>query len=271
MLESLESRRLMSVTLTDRVVHVSGTTGRDDLHLYNINETFVVQTGTSIKNRSTPIPKADFDSIVVDVGGGNDSVWCTNFPWAVTMVGGSGNDVLVGSQAADLLCGGAGNDALTGGDGADTLSGGRGNDELYGAAGADDLRGGGGIDTALSESSSDIIEAEVTNPIDSWIPAELKDGAIDVRVKQVAGRGYVGVLDFTFGSTGWRESVGPLVRDGRTFRITVGLEQWTGGSAAVVVYKTKTVTLGTPTPGSYKLVVQRPDGTVVERQRFSVG
>ena len=50
---------------------------------------------------------------------------------------GSGNDVLIGNDAANLLDGGAGNDRLDGGAGNDRLMGGLGADTLTGGAGAD--------------------------------------------------------------------------------------------------------------------------------------
>ena len=51
--------------------------------------------------------------------------------------GGSGNDTLIGNDAANLLSGGDGNDRIDGGVGNDTLIGGRGADTLTGGAGAD--------------------------------------------------------------------------------------------------------------------------------------
>ncbi len=50
---------------------------------------------------------------------------------------GSGNDLLIGNDAANRLEGGAGNDRLVGGAGDDRLVGGRGSDTLDGGAGAD--------------------------------------------------------------------------------------------------------------------------------------
>jgi serralysin len=50
---------------------------------------------------------------------------------------GSGNDTLIGNDAANVLSGGAGNDALNGGAGNDRLVGGAGTDTLSGGAGAD--------------------------------------------------------------------------------------------------------------------------------------
>ena len=59
--------------------------------------------------------------------------------------GGSGNDTLIGSGAANRLLGGAGNDTLSGAAGDDTLSGGTGGDLLA---------GGDGVDWAAYDASS---------------------------------------------------------------------------------------------------------------------
>ncbi len=60
--------------------------------------------------------------------------------------GGTGNDALFGTAAADNLSGGAGSDLLLGDTGNDTLNGGAGNDLLIGGNGADAMTGGTGDD-----------------------------------------------------------------------------------------------------------------------------
>lgn len=74
------------------------------------------------------------------------------------LVGGNGDDELVGTITADVMTGGngddfiyanAGNDQLFGGNGNDTLDGGRGNDRLDGGRGADTLTTGLGADVIL--------------------------------------------------------------------------------------------------------------------------
>ena len=124
------------------------------------------------------------DFIVPDVerilgGSGND-----------TMIGGAevnlfyagdGNDRLVGGGGADRLFGEAGNDRLNGGDGDDYLEAGSGQDTLHGDAGADALfglggndrlfsggdntgdtvRGGAGTDLANFDESDDVLGTEV--------------------------------------------------------------------------------------------------------------
>ncbi|MEO0032519.1 MAG: hypothetical protein RIS94_2277 [Pseudomonadota bacterium] len=65
-------------------------------------------------------------------GAGNDS-----FAGIENLIGGSGNDLLIGSDDANTLDGGAGNDRLLGGEGADVLIGGAGRDLFAGGGGAD--------------------------------------------------------------------------------------------------------------------------------------
>ncbi|MBI5907703.1 MAG: hypothetical protein HY853_03855 [Burkholderiales bacterium] len=66
-------------------------------------------------------------------------------------VGGSGNDVVIGSDSGAVLNGGAGNDLVLGGAGDDVLNGGAGNDTLYGGAGTDSyvFNLGDGVDTII--------------------------------------------------------------------------------------------------------------------------
>jgi hypothetical protein len=62
------------------------------------------------------------------------------------VLGGSGNDSITGSTAANELDGGTGNDTITGGSGDDLIDGGAGNDRIIGGIGNDTLDGESGID-----------------------------------------------------------------------------------------------------------------------------
>jgi len=83
-----------------------------------------------------------------------------------TLLGGAGNDRIVGGPFANLIKGNAGNDTLYGGDGNDTLDGGGGRDMLFGQNGndtllakdgrTDSLDGGGGFDQAQRDNSATI-------------------------------------------------------------------------------------------------------------------
>ena len=66
---------------------------------------------------------------------------------ANVLLGAAGNDRLSGAEGDDLLIGDTGNDAISGDVGNDTLLGSDGNDALSGAGGNDDLKGEAGNDT----------------------------------------------------------------------------------------------------------------------------
>ncbi|WCM25838.1 cadherin domain-containing protein [Sphingomonas sp. QA11] len=75
-------------------------------------------------------------------GGGNDALYLMGGNDIGN--GGTGNDMVAGDSGRDLLLGGLGADELIGGKGADVLSGDGGGDDLYGGNDADILSGGRG-------------------------------------------------------------------------------------------------------------------------------
>lgn len=86
--------------------------------------------------------------------------------YAEAKSGTTGDDVIVGYEAADALSGGGGADRLYGdfiseetrSYGNDVLSGGGGNDLLYGGSGNDTLRGEGGLDTLDGGPGNDLFD-----------------------------------------------------------------------------------------------------------------
>lgn len=86
--------------------------------------------------------------------------------------GDDGNNLYIGTSAADrirgfgaidLLRGGSGNDTIEGGDGPDSLYGDRGDDTISGGRGDDLLRGGKGNDTLDGGEGEDTIRADLGN------------------------------------------------------------------------------------------------------------
>ena len=65
------------------------------------------------------------------------------------VLGGRGNDLIIGNDNGNTLEGGGGNDTLIGGAANDILVGGSGNDSLQGKGGFNTLSGGAGSDTAI--------------------------------------------------------------------------------------------------------------------------
>lgn len=90
----------------------------------------------------------DVNRAVIFGGDGDDIISNTALPNSV-VVGGRGDDTLIGSGVADILLGQDGNDTLLGGGGNDVLFGGAGSDYLDGQWGSDTLLGEAGNDTLL--------------------------------------------------------------------------------------------------------------------------
>ena len=74
-----------------------------------------------------------------------------------TLVGGYGDDILIGSDKSDTLEGGDDNDILIGNEGVDTLKGGKGEDFLNGGTGNDTMIGGDDNDTYYVDSLQDVV------------------------------------------------------------------------------------------------------------------
>ncbi len=70
------------------------------------------------------------------------------------VIGGAGNDVIIGNTLANVLDGRGGDDVILGNDGNDVLYGGDGNDILDGNAGNDVLEGDAGNDTLIGETGT---------------------------------------------------------------------------------------------------------------------
>ena len=101
------------------------------------------------------------DTVIIDAGGGDDSVTIlgidSGFTATIDIRGGTGNDTLNGDAATRglRLNGDAGNDTLTGGSGNDTLFGSDDDDLLSGRGGNDTLSGGDGTDTIVESGDTD--------------------------------------------------------------------------------------------------------------------
>jgi hypothetical protein len=156
------------------LLSVDGGPGFDELRLDNSGVSAdVVGTlsggqlsGLGLK---TPITYQNVDSVVVDLGSGDDTFYVGNADAHVTLNMHAGHDrVEVGAMSNGLMVDfGEGNDKLKvsaetignivayGGAGNDHLSGGKGNDLLSGGAGNDKLSGGWGDDILLGDAGND--------------------------------------------------------------------------------------------------------------------
>lgn len=124
---------------------------------------------------SGPTTPSDPDTGKTVVGGSNDDQLSgTNWDDILSgkggndrLDGGAGNDHLWGGAGNDVLNGGTGNDILGGGTGADFLSGGAGDDILYGGKdnGADKLYGGSGNDVIWAGGGNDVLYGGDNNDV----------------------------------------------------------------------------------------------------------
>jgi Ca2+-binding RTX toxin-like protein len=125
-----------AVTETDTVVELANG-GTDAFDFHDATDAIKVNLGSDSELAFQPGRK------IITGGTGQ-------FAHLEGIVGGSGNDVLRGNNAANYIYGGPGNDTLLGMGGNDKLFGQSGNDTLSGGAGNDALIGGTGNDRYLS-------------------------------------------------------------------------------------------------------------------------
>ncbi len=125
-------------------------------------------------------------SLTITGGDERDVFSATPLTFAITVVGGGGDDSLSGGAGPDTIDGGggrdtltgnAGNDVLDGGDDADSISAGAGNDTLQGGGGRDTLRPGTGADDVRGGEGFDVASySERTQPVTITLDDQPGDG-----------------------------------------------------------------------------------------------
>ena len=118
--------------------HLIGGTGNDTFVLNGVDGATKIDGGGGVD--TLDYSKATADVIVrLDLGTASGVGALSGFE---SVLGGSGNDILIGDGLANTLKGNGGNDILIGGLGNDSLDGGAGWDILIGGSGTDQLTGG---------------------------------------------------------------------------------------------------------------------------------
>ncbi|MBD0311519.1 MAG: peptidylprolyl isomerase, partial [Microcoleus sp. T3-bin5] len=131
-------------------------------------------------------------------GSGNDRI--LGAPTGDAINGSQGNDTLTGEAGDDFLRGGKGNDSISGGAGNDIINGNLGDDNLNGDAGNDFLRGGRGNDVLIGGDGNDILVGDIGSDTltggagaDTFVPGSFEnlalDGARDIIVDFRPGEG----------------------------------------------------------------------------------
>ena len=202
MFESLESRVLLSVAFVNNVLRVGGTPAPDQIQVSTLADAgpggalFLRVTVNGVSQDVT-ITDRETARIRIDAGSRPDVITISNVDVAATLIGGKGDDVLVGGARSATLIGGAGDDTLVGGDGGDLLQGQGGHDSMLGGAGNDRLDGGGGNDTLDGGNADDVLLGGGGNDT-------LKDGGTGSTTggnDQLAGGGGKDTADYS-GRTG---------------------------------------------------------------------
>jgi Ca2+-binding RTX toxin-like protein len=177
--EPLERRRLLSASLSDGLLNVTGRPFSDNIY---IREEVSPQSGEKVIVVEIDSPLLDIpathqefaagkvNSVLVRGLGGNDLIDLAIATYAVPALAGtgpvdqytridagSGNDTVYGGNGRDVILGGVGNDTLFGTNGNDRLDGGRGNDFLRGGNGNDVLWGGLDDDTLGGDFGDDFL------------------------------------------------------------------------------------------------------------------
>jgi Ca2+-binding RTX toxin-like protein len=115
-------------------------------------------------------------SVSINGEGGDDNLNAAATNIALSILGGSGLDTLIGGGQNDTINGEAGDDSIDGGAGVDSLAGGDNNDTVKGGAGADSIDGGAGNDSIEGGTEGDIL---LGNTGDDSILGEDGDDNID--------------------------------------------------------------------------------------------
>jgi uncharacterized secreted protein with C-terminal beta-propeller domain len=165
--EPLESRTLFTgATVADGVWSITGDANRrapgDGIVVSPVEQSpgslRVTINGTEA---ATNIAAADLREIRIDAGRGDDRVSIDLGAGAasilVTVLGGPGDDRILGAGEPDTFYGGPGDDRLDGGGGDDHLFGDAGGDRALGGDGDDEVRGGPGNDLLAGSFGADAL------------------------------------------------------------------------------------------------------------------
>ncbi len=162
-LEGLEERLLLSASVVGDKLIVNGTRGNDQIIVVagaNPGE-LTVQSAPGVTANTV---FTGIDRLVMRGRGGNDTIELQGNPTAtgggamrISLLGGSGDDTITGSDAKDKIRAGLGNDTVNGGAGNDDIRGEGGDDILNGGGGNDKIRGGNGDDAISGDAGNDNI------------------------------------------------------------------------------------------------------------------
>ena len=177
-------------------VDYSGTTTAYDVNMVTGVTTLAGETAINFEN----IRIGDGDNVIVGTGaanniqtnGGDDTIYAGL--GNDTVFAGDGNDTVEGGDGDDTIYGGSGGDHIFGNDGNDTLEGGASIDDIRGGAGNDTINGGDGTDYLYGDDGDDTINGGAGNDIiQGGAGADTMDGGVGTAALLSYISGAVGV------------------------------------------------------------------------------
>jgi Ca2+-binding RTX toxin-like protein len=157
-IQPLEERCVLSAAslLGEGTVLVVGSDEANSISVGHLqNSDFIT---IRVDDSSFTFPSSAIRHIHIRAQGGDDIVRVRpSVTQTMTIEGGDGNDLIVGSQQRDLIYGGDGHDRLLGQGGNDSIDGGSGGDWIEGGSGNDRLSGADGVDIIFGGSGDDQI------------------------------------------------------------------------------------------------------------------
>jgi hypothetical protein len=109
--------------------------------------------------------RTGIEEVVVNAGGGDDTIRLDKLDIPVAVDAGAGNDRVWGGNGDDVIAGGDGNDRIFGRNGDDALDGGNGDDFLSGDVGDDDMVGGPGRDKLVGGIGNDSTDSDTNDVV----------------------------------------------------------------------------------------------------------
>jgi len=176
LLDHLEPRRLLAVTLENGILRITGTSAADWITLSTVSEAhlavpFPAKIAVGINAQRSVFDVSAIASIQIRGLGGDDLIYASgldpmdfslpglsDFPLPVSINGGAGKDAIGGTDHNDTLIGGSGNDSFFAEGGDDRILGGDGDDFINGENGNDTIIGGLGDDFLSGDAGNDLVK-----------------------------------------------------------------------------------------------------------------
>jgi Ca2+-binding RTX toxin-like protein len=135
--EHLESRRLLTTSLSGGILTITGTDKPDQISFARGKESFTVFETTSGNTVQATFKNSQVVKIVINSGDAGDKIIVGKLTISCDISGGKGNDTISAGGGNDTIRGELGNDDMFGSDGRDLLNGGAGGDNMLGGGGKD--------------------------------------------------------------------------------------------------------------------------------------